>query len=199
MFALRIPVAIVTGALFSLAVFLGLWRLVGAPLDVDKPAEATVINFTHQIVDTPVENKRDPKPERIPPTLAPTPALTGPGETSVDRGTAWARPEVGKIAPLGGTPAAGIDRDSLPLVRVPPDYPPAAVRTGTEGWVQVQFTVAASGGVRDAFVVASEPGTIFDDAALKAVARWRYNPRIEAGVAVERVGLEAMIRFELDN
>jgi protein TonB len=52
--------------------------------------------------------------------------------------------------------------------------------------VQVQFSITPTGTVRDAVVVASEPGAVFDDAALKAIARWRYNPRVDGGVAVER-------------
>ena len=63
----------------------------------------------------------------------------------------------------------------------------------------MQFSVTAIGTVRDAVVVASEPGTVFDEAALKAIARWRYNPRVENGEAVERVGLQTIIRFELEN
>ena len=42
------------------------------------------------------------------------------------------------------------------------------------------------------------PHNFFDDAALKAIARWRYNPRVEGGVAVERVGVQTIIRFQLD-
>ena len=38
---------------------------------------------------------------------------------------------------------------------------------------------------------------MFDDAALKAIARWRYNPKVEDGVAVERVGVQTVIRFQL--
>jgi protein TonB len=87
----------------------------------------------------------------------------------------------------------------VPLVRATPDYPPRAAADGTEGWVQVQFTVTAAGTVRDAEVVASEPGTIFDAAALKAIARWRYNPKVEDGETVERVGLQTVIRFQLDD
>ena len=93
----------------------------------------------------------------------------------------------------------GVDGDVIPQVRVNPDYPPAALTRNIEGWVQVRFTVTAIGTVRDAVIVASEPGTIFDDAALKAIARWRYNPRVENGEAVERVGLQTIIRFELEN
>jgi protein TonB len=63
----------------------------------------------------------------------------------------------------------------------------------------VQFSVTAAGTVRDAAVVASEPGTLFDEAALKAIARWRYNPRVVDGMAVERVGLQTVIRFELED
>jgi protein TonB len=42
------------------------------------------------------------------------------------------------------------------------------------------------------------PKNVFDDAALKAIARWRYNPKIEGGVAVERVGVRTIIRFVLE-
>jgi periplasmic protein TonB len=87
----------------------------------------------------------------------------------------------------------------VPLVRIEPAYPPRAEERGIQGWAQVRFTVTAAGTIRDAVVVASEPGEIFDEAAMKAVARWRYNPRIDRGVAVERVGLETVFRFELDN
>jgi protein TonB len=76
--------------------------------------------------------------------------------------------------------------------------PARALATGVEGWVQVQFAITPTGAVRDAVVVASEPGTTFDDAALKAIARWRYNPRVDDGVAVERVGVETVIRFQLE-
>ena len=39
---------------------------------------------------------------------------------------------------------------------------------------------------------------IFDQAALRAIARWRYNPKIEDGVAVERVGVRTRLTFQLE-
>ncbi len=93
----------------------------------------------------------------------------------------------------------GVDRDAVPLVRIDPEYPQRELVRGTEGWVQVQFSVTGGGTVRDATVVASEPRGVFDEAALEAIARWRYNPRVEGGVAVERVGLQTVIRFQLQN
>jgi protein TonB len=96
------------------------------------------------------------------------------------------------------TMSAGSDRDVIPLVRINPDYPPRALSRGLEGWVQVQFTITATGTVKDAIVVTAEPRNIFDDAALKAIARWRYNPKVENGTAVERVGVQTIIRFQLE-
>jgi protein TonB len=86
----------------------------------------------------------------------------------------------------------------VPLVRIAPDYPPRALQRGLEGWVQVQFTITATGTVKDAVVVNAEPKQIFDDAALKSIARWRYNPKVENGTAVERVGVQTIIRFQLE-
>ena len=62
---LRVPFAVVGGALFSSVVFLALYQFVSVPFDVDT-AKATVIEFTRQIVEQPHENKRDPKIERPP-------------------------------------------------------------------------------------------------------------------------------------
>ncbi len=62
----------------------------------------------------------------------------------------------------------------------------------------VQFTITPAGTVKDPFVVEAHPKGYFEDAALKAISRWRYNPKIEEGVAVERVGMRNIIRFEME-
>jgi len=198
MFAIRAPLALVAGTSISVALFLALSRLVSVPFDV-KPAIIVRYDFTPQIRETPIENKRDPKVERTPPPKIVI--VDGPGwdNTGVTTVVNFSRPQLA-IERLGtGGLLGGADRDVLPLVRVDPDYPPRAIYAGTEGWVQVRFSVTATGSVRDPVVVASEPGTLFDEAALKAVARWRYTPRVVDSVAVERVGLQTVIRFELEN
>ena len=197
MFNLRVPFAVVAGVLFSSVVFLALYQLVSGPSDVGPPLKATAIEFTRQIVEAPQENKRDPKIERPPP-----PVVAKPDEphVTVETGGTGVVFERAKIAlPPGPRTGAmsGTDRDVIPVVRAPPEYPARAQTGGIEGWVQIQFAVTAAGTVRDPVVVAAEPRGIFDDAALKAIARWRYNPRIDGGVAVERVGLQTVIRFEL--
>jgi len=196
---LRVPFAVLAGVLFSSAVFLALYQFISVPLNIGDPLKATAIEFTRQRVDTPLENKRDPKIQRLPPpTLPASTQLIVDTFTTVER-TPAVRPTIDAAPADPHKRTPGIDRDVIPFVRVAPDYPPRAAARGLEGWVQIQFAVTATGTVRDPVVVAAEPRGIFEDAALKAIARWRYNPRIDGGVAVERVGLQTVIRFELNN
>ena len=78
----------------------------------------------------------------------------------------------------------------------PPTYPTRARERGTEGWVDLEFTVTRDGTTQDAVVRAAEPAGIFDRAALDAVKRWRYEPRVVGGNVVEQ-RVEARLRFRL--
>ena len=79
---------------------------------------------------------------------------------------------------------------------VQPEYPVRALERGTQGWVDIEFTVATDGTTRDAMVRAAEPAGVFDRAALQAVARWRYEPRVVNGSVVDQ-RVEARVRFQL--
>lgn len=201
MFAIRGPFAAFTGALVAVSLFFCLAQLVSVPFEAQPLKEARRIVFTRQIVSTEPVVKRPPKMEPEPPKVEPrAPRIGGPvDEGGIGPGFFGKPLHQTVVTRSGGLPLHGIDNDVFPRVRVEPDYPPQAIARGIEGWVQVRFTVTEIGSVRDAIVVASEPGTVFDDAALRAIARWRYNPRVVNGEAVERVGLQTIFRFELGN
>jgi protein TonB len=184
--------------LLSSALFLGLWRLVDVPMVVGDTVPVFRVELPRVRPPTSAQTTRDPPPEREAPVPQPTAPRIGSGGGTIEH--VIHRPPPVDTGPRDrGFSLNGIDGDVIPRVRVNPDYPQSAIARNLEGWVQVRFTVTAIGTVKDAIVVASEPGTIFDDAALKAIARWRYNPRVERGEAVERVGLQTIIRFELQN
>jgi protein TonB len=78
---------------------------------------------------------------------------------------------------------------------VAPRYPTAALRRAQEGWVDMDFTVAADGAVTDITVRAANPSGVFEGAAIKAVSQWRYVPVKRNGRPVEQ---RARLRMRFD-
>jgi periplasmic protein TonB len=89
------------------------------------------------------------------------------------------------------------DGEYMPIVQVAPQYPRRAAERGLEGFVLLEFTVTRQGTVRDPVVVEST-SSIFDRAAIDAVMRFRYRPRVIDGEPVEVPGVRFRITFELE-
>ena len=196
---IRLNIALIFGALLTVAMFWVMWKLISGPIDAASMRTATRIEFTRMRKDTEVASKREQKVERERPPPAPEVPRMAFSSGSVESNVATLTPTVDAGSAMSKMSlSAGSDRDTIPLVRVPPDYPQRAISRGLEGWVQVQFTITGTGSVKDAVVVKSS-SKIFEEAALKSIARWRYNPKIEGGVAVDRVGVQTIIRFTLEN
>ena len=80
---------------------------------------------------------------------------------------------------------------------VAPRYPRAAQRRGESGWVDIVFTVTLDGAVKDVEVRDSQPASVFDNAAIRAVEKWTFEPVIEDGQVVEkRAGVRMMFALE---
>ena len=90
------------------------------------------------------------------------------------------------------------DGEYLPIVRVEPIYPTRAASRGVEGYVIVEFTVTSNGSVVDPVVVESEPSSIFNSAAERAVLKWKYKPRVVDGTPVDVPGVRTMLTFQLE-
>jgi len=121
------------------------------------------------------------------------PPAAAPARTEVATATpapAAAPPPV-PAAPVGET------RDARVLVPPSPDYPTAAVRNRQNGWVEVEFLVAADGSVKNARVTASEPRGVFDRAALDAVRKAKFEPRLQNGQPQDST-LRRRIEFKLN-
>ena len=76
------------------------------------------------------------------------------------------------------------NQKQTPLFRVKPEYPKSYARDRREGWVKLDFSITPTGTVKDVEVISSEGGEAFETAALKALKKWRYAPKFEAGKAV---------------
>jgi periplasmic protein TonB len=80
-------------------------------------------------------------------------------------------------APSTPAPQPAAASTELRAISTPaPKYPPDAYRSGTQGEVQVEFTVGTDGSVSNARVIHATPPRVFDREALAAVKRWRFQP-----------------------
>lgn len=71
--------------------------------------------------------------------------------------------------------------DLTALAKFPPQYPTWALQRGLEGWVELTFIVTEQGLVVDPVVTDARPKGTFEDSALAAVARWRFQPVMDDG------------------
>jgi TonB family protein len=83
----------------------------------------------------------------------------------------------------------------LPLARPAPIWPRRS--GGGCGLVRLGFDITDRGDVENASVLASL-NEDFDGAALEALRRWKYAPKIEGGLPVRRTGVETEIRFVME-
>jgi TonB family protein len=85
----------------------------------------------------------------------------------------------------------------LALVKsVKPKYPSKAEAGKVEGWVELDFTVAESGDVKDIAIHAASVSGVFNDAATSALSQWRFKPVIRGAKAVAQRA-RIRIRFTL--
>ena len=60
--------------------------------------------------------------------------------------------------------------------RVEPQYPVEAARSGTVGYVDVEFVVDAAGKVTAVSVTGAKPVRTFEQSAVRAVKQWQFAP-----------------------
>ena len=189
--------AIVTFGLFDL-----MQSMIGVEGKLDSSEKVMVVDFVRvQRTEEVKKKEREPPKKEQLDDEPPPPEMNMDTTTDLDQGgigiTAVADAGVQGLDAGAGFSMASADGDAVPMVRVPPQYPERALQRGIEGRVLIGFTISRSGAVKDAKVIAYEPSTIFNKAALKAVSQWKYNPKIENGKAVEQKGIRIAIPFRL--
>jgi TonB family protein len=87
-------------------------------------------------------------------------------------------------------------RDDMVVKSVSPEYPQKAMRRELEGYVDLNFTVDQAGEVVDVAVVKAEPADMFEDAAMRALKKWKFKPLVIDGEAVSQ-RLALRMRFAM--
>jgi periplasmic protein TonB len=199
--------------LLAMACALGLFSLMYTVIHVSghgaqKSETLQAIDFVRLRRDTQVESLERRKPPPPPPKPPPPPAKMRVETASVQGGAGggFAMPNVNLNANVSGGTFLGqmgsgggamFDGDIIPLQRIPPQYPRDAARNGITGWVQLEVLVNPDGTVRSARVLESKPKGLFEAAAVQAVLRWKFKPKVVNGQPVEQKGAQK-IEFNLN-
>ncbi len=126
-----------------------------------------------------------PAPEPV--ASEPAPATqVAPPEPVVAPPPQTAPTQVASTAPATSVAASTSpkNKDFQLVKKVNPTYPSQALRSRTEGWVELSFTITTSGDVEGVEVIDAEPRRVFDREAARALGQWKFSPRIEGGKPV---------------
>ena len=201
--AIRLGSAFLLATAITMGLFFLMQSLISQDPRAGKARKNTVIEFVRVKRDSQIqekERKLPDKPKKEEPPPPPDLDFSAPDNTASESMSIAASGigDVGVDMAGAGVGIASADSDVAPLVRVLPVYPARAQERGIEGYVVVEFTIAEDGTVKNATVRESQPSKIFDRAALRAIRKWKYKPKVEDGVAVERTGIRVRMPFELE-
>lgn len=157
-----------------------------------------------EVMSLPDEKPPEEKPNALPtPPTTPPPPLVIKEVSPADGVGDNIEIDVPNIdMPTGGTNTLQIsapkDNAARPVVRISPKYPRDAAMNGTEGWVVLSFNINTIGEVVDITVVESQPKRVFDQAAKKALKRWKYKAKMVDGKAVMQESLSVQLDFSMN-
>ncbi len=131
--------------------------------------------------------------EQLPPPVINT---TEPLELQVEPGLNFNEPPVAVKPPID--PGFGFTGQLVPIIRVAPQYPQAAVARGVEGYVDIMFDVTAMGTTENIRILEAVPSSVFNRSVMKAVKGWRYKPNVVDGVPVSTPNVRDRVRFNIE-
>jgi protein TonB len=205
----RLLPALSLGLLVSLSLFwLMQFMIMNNQQGFKKTNNLKMVEFVRLKRETQLQTKDRKIPDKPPPKKQPPPPTMQVAQTSISQQktpelampnldlplqtSRFSGPVIGGLQMGKGK----ISTNLIPLVRIPPRYPMRAQSRRIEGWVKVEFTITETGTVKNAKVVESQPSTVFDRAALKAIARWKFKPKSIDGAAIEQRAVQ-ILQFKL--
>lgn len=138
------------------------------------------------------------KPQTLPPTQAiqsgqkmveiPLPTMPSIGLDTAVSGLAVNIPLVSDFSS---------NQQALPLYRVEPQYPARAMKLGAQGFVLLSFTIDTQGRPQKIRIKESKPRRMFDKAAVHALKKWKYQPKVLDGKSIAQAGQTVRLEFKI--
>lgn len=89
------------------------------------------------------------------------------------------------------------NQQAMPLYRVEPRYPAKAMKRGAEGFVIMTFTIDEQGRPTNIKVSQAKPRRMFEREAMRALKKWKYQPKVVDGKAVSQTGQTVKLEFTI--
>lgn len=201
---MKMLLSLLPGLIVALVLFITMSAMVEPPDGFDRPtAVTTAIDFVQRRKDsdTEIRSRALPEPPQIP--QIPTPATTStdlaaPAPAMINMPPMTPDMSLASNSMMGDL-LVGIgkeDTEVMPLVRQPAIYPQRAKARKIEGFVTARLSISADGSVTDVEVVSSEPPGIFEREAVRAMYRYRFDPKVTNGKAVGQTAMQT-VEFKL--
>lgn len=100
--------------------------------------------------------------------------------------------------PISNNPGVIVSGQPMPIVRINPHYPAAAVTKGLEGYVDVIFDITPIGTTTNIRVIGYSPSKVFNSSVIKAVRGWKYRPAADEAGAKTTLDVKERISFVME-
>jgi periplasmic protein TonB len=193
-YVMAIPLAIGV----TLILFLIMREMIAVQFTATPSVPHPIININPVIVEVP-PHSRDTVPDRVKEVVLPPPLPNLPVQhASIPGRDVIAYKVPVYVAPsiqTGAAFAGAGNRMLQPLVRVPPIYPSNAIAQNKEGGCQAAFDVSQTG--KPFNIDVNCTASVFRKSASRAIAKWKYSPKMVNGQAVVRHGVTATVTYRL--
>ena len=192
----------------ALAMALGLFTFMAWMVDNGHrraPEEKQLIAFDMVMVEQEREAQRrqrvapekpdtpEPPPEAVPTASQTTATTVAPTMPSLSLDTAVS----GLAINVPTFSDFGSNQQAMPLYRVEPRYPARAMKRGAEGYVVISFTIDPQGRPTDLKVQDAQPRRLFEKEAIRALRKWKYQPKIVDGKAIAQLDQTVRLEFKI--
>lgn len=192
----------------ALAMALGLFTFMAWMVDNGHrraPEEKQLIAFDMVMVEQEREAQRrqrvapekpdtpEPPPEAVPTASQTTATTVAPTMPSLSLDTAVS----GLAINVPTFSDFGSNQQAMPLYRVEPRFPARAMKRGAEGYVVISFTIDPQGRPTDLKVQDAQPRRLFEKEAIRALRKWKYQPKIVDGKAIAQLDQTVRLEFKI--
>lgn len=198
---IAVPIALCCA--FAIFSFMA-WMVDSGHRRAPEPSESLSFNMVMVENEQDVQRRQRSVPEQPKAPEVPEQMPTSQANTQLTQISPVTQPSLGLNTAIDGLAISaptfgdfGVNQQAMPLYRVEPNYPAKALKRGAEGYVIMSFTIDPTGKPVDIEVIEANPRRMFEREAVRALKKWKYQPKVVDGGSISQVGQTVRLEFKL--